>query len=900
MPTSERQFKGLWQNFYAYWVWTVIFIITFRLAFHVFYADGASMIWQGDGVGTWYPNLHYRGRFLRELVRNITSGTFVFPMIDLRHGLGDDIFRNGNAVRFDVFSLLGIFVPTDSTETWFNWLIPLKFYLAGITMIAYLKQRKIEDFGTVVGALVYVFSGYNLFWGVRHGLMFLAPVIYLPLLLMGLERIFEKKSPILFIIVSFLFWLHGYYFYYMIGLFFIPYALIRIHQLYPGEFIKGVTTCGFKSISALAVSVLMASFYVLPQVIFFLSVPSRDSGIHTDSLLWYSWPHYHQLFMTLIGGWSNTLWFPGVFVVAVAWCSFSNNEENFFEIHKFKRKHLLALLIILTVIAMIPLGSLIFNAFAYHTPRWMFLLSFAAALVTAQAMSAVMELEKKVLFAALIVAMVYGTMIVIMPNYRNMNFYLGFISLLATIALLAIPIRVDKELIYKQRAVLVLVCLNIIIFANLRFSAEFGAMVNTHTRTGDMNGRFIRMPDYLLPTTDQQLFRIDLYGHANAPLIRDYFGLSMYSSIQNPYFLDFLSATELGGRANYFNIRGLGGTLGGTAPLNTLASVRYFITRSNTTPQQTAYGFVVGGGFQNFSILVNANYLPFGFTYTETISEELFFELDPVSRSEVMLSHLVLEDGSDVFDSTLLETRSIPFEIVDTHNFTWQEGSVSVSATNEMILSLSTLPNSESFVRIVGFGASHRNTGGFTITVNGQQFSRHVGFERSNYFSSRHHMDFLIPIGNWAEPITELTISIDHSGVYTLRDIQIFSMPTDNFSPHIDALREYTLQNLTLLNYSESMPGLISGITGEVSIPDTRYLYISIPYSSGWRAWVNGVRTPVLRANVGFMAVELPPGNHFVELRYRTPGLLSGFIMSGVSWAGFVLIVRDSRKKHSS
>jgi hypothetical protein len=47
------------------------------------------------------------------------------------------------------------------------------------------------------------------------------------------------------------------------------------------------------------------------------------------------------------------------------------------------------------------------------------------------------------------------------------------------------------------------------------------------------------------------------------------------------------------------------------------------------------------------------------------------------------------------------------------------------------------------------------------------------------------------------------------------------------------------------------------------------YLYLADGYSRHWKAWVDGKPTKVLLANLAYKAVELPPGEHRVELRYE-------------------------------
>jgi uncharacterized membrane protein YfhO len=62
-------------------------------------------------------------------------------------------------------------------------------------------------------------------------------------------------------------------------------------------------------------------------------------------------------------------------------------------------------------------------------------------------------------------------------------------------------------------------------------------------------------------------------------------------------------------------------------------------------------------------------------------------------------------------------------------------------------------------------------------------------------------------------------------------------------------------------------------IVGEITVPKTRILFLSIPYDEGWHARVNGVDTGMFRANLGFTGIVLPAGKSIVELQF-TPRLM--------------------------
>jgi len=71
-------------------------------------------------------------------------------------------------------------------------------------------------------------------------------------------------------------------------------------------------------------------------------------------------------------------------------------------------------------------------------------------------------------------------------------------------------------------------------------------------------------------------------------------------------------------------------------------------------------------------------------------------------------------------------------------------------------------------------------------------------------------------------------------------------------------------------------------------------------WTDGWTATVDGAATPIERAEVIFRAVAVTAGEHTVEMRYRTPGLRAGLLVSlggTVLFLGLVLANRRLRRR---
>ena len=67
-----------------------------------------------------------------------------------------------------------------------------------------------------------------------------------------------------------------------------------------------------------------------------------------------------------------------------------------------------------------------------------------------------------------------------------------------------------------------------------------------------------------------------------------------------------------------------------------------------------------------------------------------------------------------------------------------------------------------------------------------------------------------------------------------------------------------------------------------------RILFISLPYDIGWNAFIDGQKVDVLRGDIGFQAIVVPKGHHNIEMKYRTPWMGIGMIVSLIGVSVFI------------
>jgi uncharacterized membrane protein YfhO len=75
----------------------------------------------------------------------------------------------------------------------------------------------------------------------------------------------------------------------------------------------------------------------------------------------------------------------------------------------------------------------------------------------------------------------------------------------------------------------------------------------------------------------------------------------------------------------------------------------------------------------------------------------------------------------------------------------------------------------------------------------------------------------------------------------------------------------------------------------EADLASEGYLILTDTYYPGWRAYVDGKESSIIRANLLFRAIRLSAGQHRVEFSYEPASLKLGAAVSAVTLLGIVV-----------
>ena len=84
-----------------------------------------------------------------------------------------------------------------------------------------------------------------------------------------------------------------------------------------------------------------------------------------------------------------------------------------------------------------------------------------------------------------------------------------------------------------------------------------------------------------------------------------------------------------------------------------------------------------------------------------------------------------------------------------------------------------------------------------------------------------------------------------------------------------------------------------NGFTATAKLDKENLVFFSVPYDKGFTAYVDGVKTPLIRADFGLMAIDVPAGKHNIEFRYFPAGMK---VCIGISAAAALILVILARR----
>ena len=944
---EDRAEKGPgWKYYLVYFAWyTLLFGLTAAAVFVWFWLKKRRFVWKTDGVNQHYYGLLFFARWGREVLQQFReAGVFRLPTFTLRMGYGGDLFTTlAYYVIGDPFSLPAVFLPEKYLLAFHDIMLMVRFWLAGITFSAYnfYLGRK-SRVAILAGALVYVFNGFTLA-GMRHH-YFLNPFIFFPLLLIGCERILRSKKPGLFVFMVFLTAVSNFYFFYMIVLMTVLYAVWRALWMRGLRQFGRVLLDGLSFVWYGLLGTLLAAFVFLPVVLRFLEDP-RAADDKTIPLLW-PVKYYQNFLDSFLSNGSSALadsWTYMGFGAVAAFCVL------FICAQWRKHRDQKAALVVLTALLLTPAAGYVLNGFSYPANRWMWAYALLIGTMTATAVSEIAEAGiRQILGALVLLGLAAAACVGWHYTFSRESALFVIIALFGVAAVLLIRVMMLEKGRYSfgrysyalrvRAALLACVIVTIAAAGYFTYAPSAGAGVLEYMSRAQIDlltsrdsaaaaellgsglaaesgGAAEADPFYRYTTFDPENNTSILHGVSNT---------QYYWSLSNWNVSRFLSETgQLNSMIHQYD------TLDDRTALNEIVGIRYFLS---DTPEGIPFGYEKAEGLaysnedlwpENESasrysceVYENKYALPFGFTTDRWMSRAEYNTLDIPQRQQALLQGVVLEQdpgegftelvpadssraGEPGTAQTAFSEQWIPAEIeydkeiipeakLETDDgtpmrFEAAEGGGSVT------LRFEGLPDCETYLYVRGLHytppAGRTGAPKLLMSVDGFAGEKKCTAKQIGYTTERDpwatgRTDFVVNMRYRAEALDRIRLSLPAAGTYTFDAIEVVCQPMDAYPAMAEALRAQAMTDLDIHEMGDSCA--TDRITGRVTVDAPRILCLQIPKTEGWTAYVDGQRTELMQADTMFSALPLAAGTHEIELRYQTPGLhLGAFISAG-------------------
>ena len=899
------------QRKYCYGVYTLMFLLMCIVAFLPFFTEGKSFVWGAgveDGLSQHFSALAYYGEALREFFRNLLAGHPKLVMWDMSLGYGADILSTLNYYAIgDPLNLLYGFVSPKNTETMYNFMIVLRMYLAGITFIMYARKMKKRSYGTVIGALVYVFSGFCFRLGLRHP-FFINPMIYFPLLCLGIEKIYQRERPYVFIFAVCVSAMSNYYFLYMLTIFAVIYAWIRFYKYSEENKIKTFFLTILKFGMYYTLGIAMAAVILLPSVIGFLGNGRYGNGADWKSLIVYPGKYYLLFIENFIGygnmGSNTNAGYLPIVGIVVLFTLFSQRMK-----HKKYRAAFIASIIAL----ILPIFGYAFNGFSYANNRWAFALSFIVALLTAEMYPRLFVMSKRQqigIGAGIIIYTVFC--IIVNASGEEILKNKGIMAACGLIAVFYILLLIFQRLGYDTQKRIVRVSMAILLLISVRvhgyyrfdpkgyaYTQEFMDQGQAYRTLKEDN---IRM---LSKVNDPSVYRVHAegYRYKNYGLINHLNTISGYYSITAKCVTDTIKGYDTLGMQYADKYKGVDQRLG----LLSLAGVKYITVAHNSQVAKDVssmgdvpYGVEKLRKKGNITLYKNKYALPFAYAYDSYMTEQQYEQLNGIGKEQAMLAQIILNqhpadkeiqhneqrNGPDIQTISLPETR-----ISSPKGKKYADITVPVEKDKETYLYFKNLvyhgkKNGDDKFILTG----RKGTKGILVTQNDVQQKIHIQSTFNPYYFGR--KDYIVKINHQTSKAKEkVRLNFLSPGEYEFDDISLITVPKKDVLARLKERKENSMKQIQYEG---------NHFRGVYHAKKDQILCVTIPYSKGWKATVNGNRTKIYKANGMFMGIIMKKGTQSVKLDYETPGLKIGAWISLVAWIGlgiYGLYFEKYRKK---
>ncbi|MEQ8155605.1 MAG: GtrA family protein [Clostridiaceae bacterium] len=798
------------------------------------------------------------------------------PFWSWSYGLGGDIFGEfsyyytTSPFFYLMLLLRKLGIGTWTLEDTLKWRLIfsiLKQFLAMLFLYLLLKLEKKRTYTALIGAAIYG-GCINFMWFSLCNDFMADAYIWIPLTLLG-WRIYKRTGNwVPFVISAALTVANSFYFGFMSFVFYIIYIFVFIDI--KGSRLKDKICSFFSQISKYALFAVMAvglaAAAFIPSVLA-LSKADRFSTVVNIPML-YDSGYILQLPEKLFFYFS-TLGFPMVVLIvfALPWRQLSEIT---------RRKTILAG--IFFILYLIPYTGSFFNGLSYSADRWFYLFIFSIA----YAVPDWLEENDRLKSAGIKFLFITGALILFFyytKAARGFNFTIRSVKftdilngLIHASGLISLSAIIIKKYISRNSVRNILSCILV-----LGVGASLICNINSYLYLvqPDMTRQVIEN-DFMHGREEEQVFSeltpsgSEFYRtmtdlpYENSPMNYSYYGTSAYNSMVDGNLHKWLKV--------YYNVLNryvapnIYANFDDRLFLETAFGVKYLV-RDKNDPYVPAYGYVLKKETDKHKVYESTNNVGFDLWYTNTADAQSYNKMNFAEKDAMLLQAAMVDKNipglsSGAIDNATTEL-SLGWASAITENMEYKDGTLTAGKNASISIPIKNTQKGNKGEILFSLNLKPVNGQMIRLTVNGKSTIKME--EGYPYVYPLNTFTFRLD-GN--TEVLKINIS---EGKYTIDDAHVWFNSYKYYENWVTERSKYNLENLNING---------GNIKATIKNDEKGIIALSIPFSKGWTAKVDGKKQELIKVNGVFTGLVLEPGSHTIELKYITPGLIPGALIS--------------------
>ena len=836
----------------------IIYTIVMQMKYNGnFFFNGENYL-MADGSSQ-YSSLY---SYLRDVLHGGGSLFYSFTK-----GLGGNMMSTVGYYLASPLNIIFIFASKTNISLFIFILLLIKLGLCGLFMYIFLSHKfNIKSYSLLIFSSMYALMGYNISYYFNN--MWLDVVYLLPLVLLGLDKILKKESPILYCITLAIAIFSNFYIAYMMAIFiciYFVYEVVRIYNLKKDFKVIKTITIRFILFSLLAGG--LASILLIPAV---LNLSQIMRFPIDKNLLNVSFNEYKELaFSKVISklylgshipdtvlSRQNPNLYSGILTFVLTVFYFFNKKI------KFKEKVLTFIILSFFFISFLnPYLNLLWHGMSFpngYVYRFSFVFTFFLILISCKSF---INLEIKIVPTILIVLigwLISSTLIDKKLLYlSNKNIIINCVFILIYLVTLILIKKAKKEKLFKSMLLL-------FVLVELYINLSLTMITNVDFRARKMHTDFYNDTCKIVSNLEDNFYRIDgdyLFSYLDE-MICDTKGLTTSLTTNNGDLYRWLYL--YGYPLNFTTVLP---TPNNAPVMETLFGIKYFYSKDLNND---FYKKVNNFNVKRYNHVADEYYNSNINLYSNTLA--------------LSLGYLIDNDYDKIYTKY---DKSNPFE--------YQNAFVSslIGRNIKIYESLEKKKEKEygSFKFTIKDNPKHIYLGfRYKIPINIEYFAELSVNGTSVASLSSENSGIVRLDNNYGNGEIEVTLrynnNVKEDNDLIENSLVMYTFNEDNFYEAIDQLNDNQMKVQKIKgNY----------VKGTIKTDQESTLFTSIPYEKGWIVYVDGKRQDILKINDEWVGVKLNKGTHTIEFKFIPTGFLLGCFITIISSSILIILIKKNR-----